>query len=97
MICTTQSLKRLSPLLIKFENMIIDEAGIERLEHLLSPFALGINQLGIHLMKENISYETNNIIELASKNGIVLLSWVILQSRPIGLADHDLSAMEWGT
>jgi AAA domain len=94
-ICTTQSLKRLSTS-IKFENMIIDEAGIERLEHLLSPFALGINQLGIHLMKENISYETNNIIELASKCGII--ATVVgdpKQSRPIGLADYDLSAMEW--
>jgi superfamily I DNA and/or RNA helicase len=76
--------------------MIIDEAGIERLEHLLSPFALGINQLGIHLIKENISYEANNIIELASKCGIV--ATVVgdpKQSRPIGLADYDLSAMEW--
>jgi superfamily I DNA and/or RNA helicase len=76
--------------------MIIDEAGIERLEHLLSPFALGINQLGIHLMKESISYEANNIIELASKCGIV--ATVVgdpKQSRPIGLADYDLSAMEW--
>ena len=94
-ICTTHSLKRLSNS-IKFDNMIIDEAGIERLEHLLSPFALGIKQLGIHLMKENISYETNNIIELASSCGIV--ATVVgdpKQSRPIGLADHDLSAMEW--
>jgi superfamily I DNA and/or RNA helicase len=76
--------------------MIIDEAGIERLEHLLSPFALGINQVGIHLMKENISFETNNIIELASQCGIV--ATVVgdpKQSRPIGLADYDLSAMEW--
>ena len=94
-ICTTQSLKRLSAS-IKFDNMIIDEAGIERLEHLLSPFALGINQVGIHLMKENISFETNNIIELASQCGIV--ATVVgdpKQSRPIGLADYDLSAMEW--
>jgi hypothetical protein len=94
-ICTTQSLRRLSGS-IKFDNMIIDEAGIERLEHLLSPFTLGINQLGVHLMKHSISYETNNIIELASQSGIVA---TVLgdpkQSRPIGLADYDLSAMEW--
>ena len=94
-ICTTQSLKRLSTS-IKFENMIIDEAGIERLEHLLSPFTLGINQLGIHLMKEKISYQANNIIELAAHCGIV--ATVVgdpKQSRPIGLAEYDLSAMEW--
>ena len=94
-ICTTQSLRRLSGS-IKFDNMIIDEAGIERLEHLLSPFTLGINQLGVNLMKDSISYETNNIIELASQSGIV--ATVVgdpKQSRPIGLADYDLSAMEW--
>lgn len=93
-ICTTQSLRRLSGS-IKFDNMIIDETGSERLEHLLSPFTLGINQLGVNLIKDSISYETNNIIELASRSGIV--ATVVgdsKQSRPIGLADYDLSAME---
>jgi AAA domain-containing protein len=93
-ICTTQSLRRLSGS-IKFDNMIIDETGSERLEHLLSPFTLGINQLGVDLIKDSISYETNNIIELASRSGIV--TTVVgdpKQSRPIGLADYDLSAME---
>jgi ABC-type oligopeptide transport system ATPase subunit len=97
-ICTTQSLRRLSKKSspVKFDNMIIDEAGIERLEHLLSPFVLGINQLGVHMMKDSITYEINNIIELASQSGIV--ATVVgdpKQSRPFGLADHDLSAMEW--
>ena len=94
MICTTQSLRRLSGS-IKFDNMIIDETGSERLEHLLSPFTLGINQLGVNLIKDSISYETNNIIELASRSGIV--TTVVgdpKQSRPIGLADYDLSATE---
>ena len=93
-ICTTQSLRRLSGS-IKFDNMIIDETGSERLEHLLSPFTLGINQLGVNLIKDSISYETNNIIELASRSGIV--TTVVgdpKQSRPIGLADYDLSATE---
>jgi hypothetical protein len=94
-ICTTQSLKRLSAS-IRFENLIIDEAGIERLEHLLAPFALGINQLSVHHMKENTSYQTSNIIELASECGIV--ATVVgdpKQSRPMGLTEYDLSAMEW--
>lgn len=94
-ICTTQSLRRLLGC-IKFDNMIIDEADIERLEHLLSPFTLGINQLGVNIMNDYISYETNNIIELALQSGIV--ATVVgdpKQSRPIGLADYDLSAMEW--
>jgi energy-coupling factor transporter ATP-binding protein EcfA2 len=97
-ICTTQSLKRLSKKSnsVRFDNMIIDEAGIERLEHLLSPFVLGINHLGVHMMKESLNYEANSIIELASKCGIV--ATVVgdpKQSRPIRLEDYDLSAMEW--
>lgn len=96
-IYTTQSLKRLfkksSP--IRFDNMIIDEAGIERLEHLLSPFVLGINHLGVHMMMESISYQVNSIIEVASKCGVV--ATVVgdpKQSRPIRSEDHELSAME---
>jgi hypothetical protein len=49
----------------------------------------------VNLIKDSISYETNNIIELASRSGIV--ATVVgdsKQSRPIGLADYDLSAME---
>jgi len=97
-ICTTQSLKRLSrkssP--VRFDNMIIDEAGIERLEHLLSPFVLGINQLGVQMMKESIGYGINSIIELASTCGVV--ATVVgdpKQSRPIRSEDYDLSAIEW--
>jgi superfamily I DNA and/or RNA helicase len=47
-------------------------------------------------MRENISCQTNNIIELASHCGIV--ATVVgdpKQSRPMGLAQYDLSAMEW--
>lgn len=95
-ICTTLSLRRLSRS-IRFDNMIIDEAGIEKLQDLLSPFTLGINQRSaIHLLKNKISYEINNIIELASSYGIV--ATVVgdpKQSRPIGLADYDQSAIEY--
>jgi energy-coupling factor transporter ATP-binding protein EcfA2 len=41
-ISTNLSLKKL-PSLMRFDNMIIDEAGVERLEHLLWPFWFGIN------------------------------------------------------
>jgi energy-coupling factor transporter ATP-binding protein EcfA2 len=41
-ISTNLSLKKL-PSLMRFENMIIDEAGVERLEHLLWPFWFGVN------------------------------------------------------
>ena len=43
-ICTTLSLLESYHVSIKFDNMIIDEAGIEKLQDLLSPFTLGINQ-----------------------------------------------------
>ncbi|MFL6399786.1 MAG: AAA domain-containing protein [Nitrososphaeraceae archaeon] len=41
-ISTNLSLKKL-PSLMRFDNMIVDEAGIERLEHLLWPFWFGVN------------------------------------------------------
>jgi energy-coupling factor transporter ATP-binding protein EcfA2 len=95
-ICTTLSLRRVSRS-IRFDNMIVDEAGVEKLQDLLAPFTLGINQRSaIHLLKNKISYEINNIIELASSYGIV--ATVVgdpKQSRPIGLSDFDQSAMEY--
>jgi len=94
-ICTTLSTRKLSHA-IRFDNMIIDEAGIEKLQDLLAPFILGINQTAMHLLNNKISYETNNIIELASKCGIV--ATVVgdpKQSRPVGLADDQPSAMEY--
>ena len=94
-ICTTLSLWRLSGV-IKFDNMIIDEAGIEKLQDILSPFTFGINQMAVHLLKNKISYAVNNIIELAANCGIV--ATVVgdpKQSRPIGLVDYDHSAIEY--
>jgi superfamily I DNA/RNA helicase len=41
-ISTNLSLKKLPPLM-RFDNMIIDEAGIERLEHLLWPLWFGVD------------------------------------------------------
>jgi energy-coupling factor transporter ATP-binding protein EcfA2 len=41
-ISTNLSLKKL-PSLMRFDNMIIDEAGVERLEHLLWPFWFGVD------------------------------------------------------
>ena len=76
--------------------MIIDEAGIERLEHLLPSFRLGINQHKIHLLKNKISYQINNTIELAAECGVV--ATVVgdpKQSRPIGLSDYNHSAIEY--
>ena len=69
-ICTSLSLKRLSHL-IKFDNIIIDEAGIKKLEHLLSPLYYGINQLSSdHYDSQRVS-PINNLMDLINQCGIV--------------------------
>ena len=89
-------MKRLSYLL-KFDNIIIDEAGIEKLEHLLSPFYYGINQLSTscHYDEQKAS-QINNLMDLINQCGIV--ATVVgdpKQSRPIGISSKDASAIEW--
>jgi hypothetical protein len=100
-ICTTLSLRRLS-YTMRFDNMIIDEAGIEKLEDLLAPFCYGVNQLAPHLLRNspadnnNSNNQVNNLMDLISHCGIV--ATVVgdpKQSRPIGLARRDSSAIEW--
>jgi energy-coupling factor transporter ATP-binding protein EcfA2 len=95
-ICTTLSLKRLS-YFIKFDNIIIDEAGIEKLEHLLSPFYYGINQLSSSIQyDEQKASQINNLMDLINQCGIV--ATVVgdpKQSRPIGISSKDPSAIEW--
>ena len=95
-VCTTLSLKRLS-YFIKFDNIIIDEAGIEKLEHLLSPFYYGINQLSSSIQyNEERARQINSLMDLINQCGIV--STVVgdpKQSRPIGISSKDPSAIEW--
>ena len=95
-ICTTLSLKRLS-YFIRFDNIIIDEAGIEKLEHLLTPFYYGINQLSssIHYNEQRAN-QINSLMDLINECGIV--ATVVgdpKQSRPIGISSKDPSAIEW--
>jgi len=94
-VCTTLSLKRLSYLL-RFDNIIIDEAGIEKLEHLLSPFWYGINQLAPLRYDEKTAMQINNLMDLINQCSIVVT--VVgdpKQSRPIGISSKDPSAIEW--
>ena len=95
-ICTTLSLKRLS-YFMKFDNIIIDEAGIEKLEHLLSPFWYGVNQLTSSSgYNETVAGNINNLVDLINQCGIV--ATVVgdpKQSRPIGISARDPSAIEW--
>ena len=74
-ISTNLSLKKL-PSLMRFDNMIIDEAGVERLEHLLWPFWFGIdnkNKFSIPQQYAN-TIDANNtsscIVDSATDNSI---------------------------
>jgi hypothetical protein len=107
-ISTNLSLKRL-PSLMRFDNMIIDEAGIERLEHLLWPFWFGVNNAVAQQYNksasnnnsddattENNSSQINDLMELISQCGTV--ATVVgdpKQSRPISPVRVDYSAIEW--
>jgi energy-coupling factor transporter ATP-binding protein EcfA2 len=94
-LCTTLSLKRLTSTM-RFDNMIIDEAGIKKLQHLLLPFQYGINQFVSHIYQSDIANTIDNIIDLASHYGIV--ATVVgdpKQSKPVGLSYYDNSAIEW--
>ena len=77
--------------------MIIDEAGIAKLEDLLAPFCYGVNQLAPQTVRSNqASYQINNLMDLISQCGIV--ATVVgdpKQSRPIGIGRFDSSGIEW--
>jgi hypothetical protein len=84
------------PIKSKFDNIIIVEGGIEKLEHSLSPFYYGINQLSSTHYDQERASKINNLMDLINQCGIV--STVVgdpKQSRPIGISSKDASAIEW--
>jgi hypothetical protein len=95
-ISTNLSLKRLPTM--RFDNMIIDEAGVERIEHLLWPFWFGVDRQvqTAHRNQDNASAQINDLLELISRCGVV--ATVVgdpKQSRPISPINSDYSAIEW--
>jgi hypothetical protein len=95
-ISTNLSLKRLPTM--RFDNMIIDEAGVERIEHLLWPFWFGVDRQvqTAHRNQDNASAQINDLLELISRCGAV--ATVVgdpKQSRPISPINSDYSAIEW--
>jgi hypothetical protein len=95
-ISTNLSLKRLPT--IRFDNMIIDEAGVERIEHLLWPFWFGVDRQvqAAHKNQDNASAQIKDLMELISRCGAV--ATVVgdpKQSRPISPINSDYSAIEW--
>jgi hypothetical protein len=91
-ISTNLSLKKLPPLM-RFDNMIIDEAGIERLEHLLWPFSFGVDNATANQFKARYHgainqtdnpFQINDLFDLIANCGTV--ATVVgdpKQSRPI--------------
>jgi hypothetical protein len=95
-ISTNLSLKRLPTM--RFDNMIVDEAGVERLEHLLWPFWFGVDRRAqaAHKSQDNASAQIKDLMELISRCGAV--ATVVgdpKQSRPISPISSDYSAIEW--
>src|SRR5918994_2760933 len=95
-ISTNLSLKRLPTM--RFDNMIVDEAGVERIEHLLWPFWFGVDRQAhaAHRDQDNASAQINDLMELISRCGAV--ATVVgdpKQSRPISPVRTDYSAIEW--
>jgi superfamily I DNA and/or RNA helicase len=78
--------------------MIIDEAGVERVEHLLWPFWFAIDRQAqaAHRSPDNASAQIKDLMELISRCGAV--ATVVgdpKQSRPISPINSDYSAIEW--
>jgi superfamily I DNA and/or RNA helicase len=95
-ITTSLSAKKLLPV-IRFDNMIVDEAGIEKLEDLLWPLLLGINQTSTPI---RYNYDTANrikdLIELISQCGVTAtIVGDPKQSKPITPNQYVPSAIEW--
>ncbi|MEP6576559.1 MAG: DEAD/DEAH box helicase [Nitrososphaerota archaeon] len=95
-ITTSLSAKKLLPVM-RFDNMIVDEAGIEKLEDLLWPLLLGINQT---TKPVRYDYSTANrikdLIGLISQCGVI--ATVVgdpKQSKPITPNQYVPSAIEW--
>lgn len=102
-VSTNLSLKKL-PSMMRFDNMIIDEAGVERLEHLLWPLWFGVNNTITQQYKSKYAtnsvtqthYKISDLMELISECGTV--ATVVgdpKQSRPISPVRVDYSAIEW--
>ena len=100
-ICTTLSLKILTRNM-RFDNIIVDEAGINRIEHILWPFSLGVDPMASYRWRNdsggsnNQSDQINDLLDLIVKSGTV--ATVIgdpKQSRPISPDRRDYSAIDW--
>jgi hypothetical protein len=77
--------------------MIIDEAGIERIEHLLWPLWFGVDRhaQAVRRNQDNASAQIKDLMELVSRCGAATVVGDPRQSRPISPVNSDYSAIEW--
>ncbi len=81
---------------VVFDYMIIDEAGISRLEHLLWPLSRGINPMVSNKIPENELSDISSIMDLAVRCGVTAtIVGDPKQTRPISPRSYDYSAIEW--
>ena len=82
---------------MRFDNIIVDEAGINRIEHILWPFSLGVDPMASYKWRNNNQADQiKDLMDLIVKSGTV--ATVIgdpKQSRPISPDRRDYSAIEW--
>jgi len=100
-ICTTLSLKMLTRNM-RFDNIIVDEAGINRIEHILWPFSCGIDPMASYKWHNNNEDDNNQNNQIHDLMDLIVKSGVIAtvigdpkQSRPISPDRRDYSAIEW--
>ena len=87
---------------MRFDNIIVDEAGINRIEHILWPFSLGVDPMASYKWRNenrvnnNQNDQINDLMDLIVNSGTI--ATVIgdpKQSRPISPDRRDYSAIEW--
>lgn len=94
-VCTNMSMKNL-PQNISFDNMVIDEAGGTRLEHMLWPLQYGINQIVPAFKPDGVENRVQSFMDLVNECGVTAtIVGDPKQSRPISTLAHDYSAIEW--
>jgi len=83
---------------MRFDNIIVDEAGINRIEHILWPFSLGIDPMASYKWRTDSrggntqNNQINDLLDLIVRSGAV--ATVIgdpKQSRPISPDRRDYS------
>jgi|SRR5689334_8836658 hypothetical protein len=99
-ICTTLSLRKLIRIM-RFNNIIVDEVGINRIKHILWPFSLGVDPMASYRWPNDRDGNSqnnhiNDLMDLIVKSGAVDTAIGDPErSIPISADHSDYSAIEW--